>query len=70
MVPAATAMKAAAISGPFGSTIATRSPRPMPRALRLAIVRSVSARRAWNVSGTPPGLDKAGAASAPAWISS
>ena len=46
------------------------APRPMPRALRSATVRSVSARRAWNVSGTPPGLDRAGAASAPAWISS
>jgi hypothetical protein len=38
--------KEAAISGPFGSTIATRSPRPTPMPFSAATVRSASARSA------------------------
>ena len=44
--PEATVTKAVAISGPFGSTMATRSPRPTPTRLSAATVRSISARNA------------------------
>ena len=44
VAPQATAMNAVAISGPFGSTMATRSLRPMPWPARLASVASASAR--------------------------
>ena len=37
-------IKAAAISGPLGKTIATRSPRPTPRWLSAATVRVARAR--------------------------
>ena len=64
--------RALAISGPFGATIASRSPRPMPRPLRSATVRAASARSAaWpsrRRSSGPPvgGAPIAGASSAPA----
>ena len=43
--PQATEMNAVAISGPFGRTIATRSPRPMPSEFSFATVASASSRR-------------------------
>ena len=44
VAPEAIDTKAVAISGPFGSTIATRSPRPTPIRLSAATVRSTSPR--------------------------
>ena len=44
--PQATVTKTEAISGPFGSTIATRSPRPIPRAFNASTVRPTSSRSA------------------------
>jgi len=41
--PDAIAIKAVAISGPFGRTIATRSPRPTPKPFSAAIVFATSA---------------------------
>ena len=64
-VVAAVAMvtKAAAISGPFGSTMATRSPRPIPMPPSAAATRAASARKPPWVSAARPGAARAGAAS-------
>jgi len=41
----ATQRNAVAISGPFGKTIATRSPRPIPSSFSERTERSMSARK-------------------------
>ena len=56
----ATVRKEVAASGPLASTMATRSPRPIPAAFRAAPVRSASARKAWNESGGWPGRTDGG----------
>ena len=60
----ATATKAHAISGQFGSTIATRSPRPMPRPFSVEAVRVMSSYRPPYVSGIAAGAVMATAAGA------
>ena len=56
-------MKAAAISGPLGSTIATRSLRPTPKPFSVVIVSLTSVRSLPKESGGAPGALSAIAAS-------
>jgi hypothetical protein len=65
VAPQAIVMKTAAISGPFGSTIATRSLRPMPIALSASTVRPANARNPPWLKETRPGAAIAGASAAP-----
>ena len=58
-------MKQVAISGPLGSTIATRSLRPMLSALICSRVVAISARKALKLKGKRDGAAIAGAGSAP-----
>src|ERR1700722_4406333 len=64
------AIKALAISGPLGSTMATRSPRPMPMAFRLEMVRCASSRNPLCVSAARCGAPMAGALSRAGGINS
>jgi len=59
--PAITPRLAIAASGPLGSTIATRSPRPTPTALRRSTISSIRRCRRANEAPARPGASKAGA---------
>ena len=70
MAAAASETKAVAISGPLASTIATRSPRPIPSSFNRAPVRSTKVRKPPWVSDTRPGAPIALASAPPAAIRS
>ena len=63
MAPEAIAIETAASSGPFGSTTATRSTRPMPACRNAASVAAVCCRSAACDSDRLPGASSAAAAS-------
>jgi hypothetical protein len=56
VAPEDMARKAEAISGPFGSTTATRSFLPIPKALSVFTVSSAWRRRARKGRGSRPGV--------------